>query len=459
MARTTIQFWGGLRTIGGTIVVVQEGIHRVILDFGTSYSPAEPYYDHRVQPRRRAVLREWLTLGLAPRLSGVYHRDLLTDIGLRAGPSEPPAETAVWVSHLHLDHDGLTGTVAPGIPVYSETDGARLAEALQEVGQAPPGLPRAYVAAAAGEPVQVGPLRVTPVPVDHDLPGACGFLVETGSGTVAYTGDLRLHGAHPERTEAFMARAAAARPVALICEGTRLGEVDGGRGPALSEPEVGPRIAEVVAASAGLAIVNLYPRHVERVAAVGAAAAAAGRRLALEPATARLLTRLGGSLSGTAVYLPDEEQAALVRGRAPAWLELLLGTASAAGAPVVGARHVRAEPQHWAIQMGYAMLPELVELQPPPGSVWIQAGGEPLGRFDPAHTILERWLARFDMQLASVHSTGHAAPADLERIVAAIAPRVLMPAHSRCPELLDLPGQSRLLPEYGTAYDLDQLGG
>jgi mRNA degradation ribonuclease J1/J2 len=37
--------------------------------------------------------------------------------------------------------------------------------------------------------------RVTPIRVDHSIPGACGFLVETSDGKqVALTGDFRMHG-------------------------------------------------------------------------------------------------------------------------------------------------------------------------------------------------------------------------------------------------------------------------
>jgi ribonuclease J len=37
-----------------------------------------------------------------------------------------------------------------------------------------------------------------------------------------YTGDIRLHGTKPQMTREFIAEAKAAKPIALICEGTRI---------------------------------------------------------------------------------------------------------------------------------------------------------------------------------------------------------------------------------------------
>ncbi|MDI7250922.1 MAG: exonuclease, partial [Bacillota bacterium] len=62
-----------------------------------------------------------------------------------------------------------------------------------------------------GDPLQVVTGGETPVagmrvrwwPVDHSIPGAGAFGVQTPAGWVVYTGDLRLHGSRGHLTRAF----------------------------------------------------------------------------------------------------------------------------------------------------------------------------------------------------------------------------------------------------------------
>ena len=51
--------------------------------------------------------------------------------------------------------------------------------------------------------IKVGEIEVEIVPVDHDAYGAAALLIRTPDHFIAYTGDLRLHGYHPERTKEF----------------------------------------------------------------------------------------------------------------------------------------------------------------------------------------------------------------------------------------------------------------
>src|SRR4030042_1249073 len=59
-------------------------------------------------------------------------------------------------------------------------------------------------------------------PVDHSIPGACAWGIETSSGWVIYSGDLRLHGKRGKLTEKFIDDAGRLYPRALILEGTNV---------------------------------------------------------------------------------------------------------------------------------------------------------------------------------------------------------------------------------------------
>src|SRR5207249_10612324 len=69
--------------------------------------------------------------------------------------------------------------------------------------------------------------RVIPIHVDHSVPASYGFVVEAGTLRIAYTGDIRMHGARPDLTDDFV-KAVSGQPIdVLVCEGTRV-RPDGG---------------------------------------------------------------------------------------------------------------------------------------------------------------------------------------------------------------------------------------
>lgn len=443
-----IRFYGGIGTIGGTRVIVQEGEHRVLFDFGLTHGAGGDFWSHGVHPRPGATrLCDLIALGDLPAVDGIYRGDAAAAAGLTPGSGE---KTQVFISHLHLDHMAAADLLAPDLPVWMHEESLRLFRAVAETGEEPR-VPAGARAFRWGEQIQVGPIRVSPVPVDHDIAGACGLLVETSAGTVAYSGDLRWHGAEPERITAFIEAARRIGADLLLLEGTRVGEVTApfrDQPPALTEPEVAERIFALLQECRALALITLYPRNISRLTAVAQAAAAAGRQLVLSPEAAHTYAGVTGGLEGIAVHLRLKDRLTLQGQEAPSWLRQL----QESGAALVPSSAIGAEQGRYLLQLSHRDLPELVDMDPAEGSLFIHSNGEPLDRFDPAYETLTRWLERFGIPLVPVRSTGHASPDDLVRIASAIGPKVLMPVHSRRPELMVVPGVRRVLPELGAAY-------
>lgn len=85
-----------------------------------------------------------------------------------------------------------------------------------------PPIQRVFHTFRTGDKIKIDSLEIEPIHVDHSIPGAYGFIIWTSAGSVVYTGDMRLHGAHSEMTEDFINRAKEVKPIAMITEGTRI---------------------------------------------------------------------------------------------------------------------------------------------------------------------------------------------------------------------------------------------
>lgn len=414
MAR--LRFYGGVGVIGSTKVVVEQDGWRVVLDMGSDIPGREGLVRGPLRLRPGSELRTRIRLGEAPAIERLYRPEAVEGTGVEGGGD---GRTALFVTHAHIDHVGLLGWVDPSVPIRAAPETARMLDALESVGQGLDGGRQSVQPLAEGEPVEVGPLVVERWRVDHDIPGASGYLVRTEDGLVAYTGDLRLHGRHPELTERFAERARGA--AALVCEGTTLSGDP--RQPVRFESEVDAAFDAELGRTPGLVLASLYPRDVERVEAFTAIAARRGRELLWPPAIAAFLRAWG--LEG-------------IR-------ELDDGSLD----------DVRREPSRFVVQVAVESLETLLDLPAGPGAVYLHANGEPLGPFQAGWDLLRQWLERLQVPFTSIGTSGHATPHDLHRVVEEVAPAVLYPVHGTDPyRLLPPPGTLRVLAEYGRWYEV-----
>ena len=388
----------------GLKFVVEHGDVRCLVDFGREHAPGRAYFSLGLEPRPGREIADLIAVGIAPPLQGVYATDRWD------------GRTHVFITHMHLDHTSLVRFLGPDVPLYYPAALEPIRKAADSSGyltwRRPPGS-----MVGDRETIAAGPIRVRFVAVDHDILGSTGFLIETPEASIAFTGDHRWHGLHPEVTEAF-ARTAQGADL-LIQEAVSLGYAPpGGAPPPLSEAEAIAELGRVVAEATGLVIVNCYGMNRERVAGLAAGCGAAGRRFLMEP-----------------------EMAAMA-----GWPDVIGSIAA-----------IRENPRGHCLQLSFDSLPLLIDLQPPPGSLWIQSGGAPMGLFDPATIVLEAWVKRFGLELRPVMSSGHSRPEDIVRMVSTVRPKLVLPVHSAAPEALVVPGIPSFIPEAGVTYRVTDL--
>jgi len=397
-ARTTLTF---LHTGNptGLKFLVEHGDSRCLFDFGREHAPGRVPFSFGLRPRPGRELADLIAAGEAQPLPGVYAGD----------PWD--GRTHVFISHMHLDHTGLIGFLGPEVPLYFPAAMEPVREGASSSGYLPWRVP-VGIPVGDREKIEVGEIAVRFVAVDHDVPGSSGFLVTTPEVTIAFTGDHRWHGLQPELTARFAEEARGAD--LLIQEGVALGYVPPDPPlPQLSETDVIAELRRAAEGTRGLLIVNCYGMNRERVAGLADACAAAGRTLLMEPQMAAMAGWPG-----------------------------LIGPLDP----------IREKPRDYCLQLGFESLPLLIDLQPPPGSLYLHSGGAPMGAFDPAQPVLEAWMARFGLDYRIVTTSGHSRLADIVRMVTTVKPRRVLPVHSRTPEALDVPAVRSFIPVAGPVY-------
>lgn len=250
----------------------------------------------------------------------MYREDLLRPTDLSY---EKPKFGGVLLTHAHIDHAGCIPFLDPGIPIYCSPLTQRILGAYQRTGRG--GFAEEFLGGKwrpfgtyvhhsrwrafrreFREPAE-GPLQVKTFEVDHSTHGACGYMIQTSDATVAYTGDIRLHGPRGGLTRRFIDELEREGVDALIVEGTRVEESEENRlvemlagkpEPKLgSEAEVKQKSLEVLEGAKGNPVfVDFAQRDFDRLRTVLEVAQESGRQLVIPMKLAYFVRELGDAI-------------------------------------------------------------------------------------------------------------------------------------------------------------------
>jgi ribonuclease J len=331
-----------------------------------------------------------------------------------------PHLDALLVTHAHEDHVGAIHHLWPDqvkCPVYAtpfatEILKERLARKRAQ-GQVK------FNVFKPGDSFSVGPFSVRTVPITHSAPECVAMAITTKVGTIFHTGDWKLD-PDPvlgEPTDLkLLQQVGDSKVLAMLCDSTNAErEAD-----VQAEGEVARNLEAVFRTRRGLIVVSCFASNVARLAAIGRAAAATGRKVALAGRSLQRCedaARAVGLLNDSHPFLTDVKH---LRGLDPHEIVLVCtGTQGEDRAAL--AKLSRGDDDR---------LPEVG-----PGDTVIHSARAIPGNEEAIETVMSKFRERGVEVLMgegdglTLHVSGHASRNELRTMYGLIQPRFAIPVH------------------------------
>jgi ribonuclease J len=431
--------YGGVGEIGGNKFLLEDKGAKVLLDFGAGFADGAEFFDSTIEPRSVNGAGDLFEFGLLPEIPGLYSERSLQNTSMKY--VEPEVD-AVVLTHFHWDHTGRIGFVDPKIPVYCGETTSLISDSYSESTGSP--LDGHHVwKFRTGMRFNVGSLEFIPVHVDHSIPGAYGFIVHTGEGSLAYTGDFRFHGPAGSMTKDFVDAARRERAGVLLTEGTRVGAND--RRGNLSERGVLEEASLMVRRTRSLVFSTFRGNDVDRINTFHQASQASGRRLVVSMKMALLLEKLQSDKRlrvprvgrDVDVYVRRKKSGRLDDSDYFAWERPFLDNG-------VSASDVRRKQGEFFLHLESWNFPELIDIKPERGGTYIHAATEAFNEEgEREESLIRNWIEHVGFRYTQLHASGHAPGKEVGELVVGTGARKVVPIHTEHPSLFRRFGKGR----------------
>jgi ribonuclease J len=447
-----LTFYGGVGEIGGNKILLKDQETQIFLDFGMSFGKRGHFFEEFLTPRTANGIGDFLQMGLIPDITGIYREDLLTHIGRK---SEKPEIQGVLLSHAHADHANYISFLHKNIPIYCGKTSYSILEAVEEQSQRSiesevlnykkrplfrkdyKNLPerRSFELFEPYKSFKIGDLNIRPFPVDHSVPGAFGFIIDTSEGAIIYTGDMRLHGLHSDYTKTFIEKAAENQPLAMITEGTRIDE----ERKIESEKKVYQDSKKILEKEHHASIVDFNFKDLDRFHTFYQIAKDLEKNLVISFKHACFLEKYHQDPLVNSPDSTDESIALLLPKRLTGTYHIEDYTESyiknRLNYPnVIRADDICKNPSAYIVVLNFWYFNILIDLKPYHGT-YIHSLSEPFNEeMELTFDRMMNWLNFFTLHFHQSHCSGHINGRDLKQVVSTIQPKILFPIHTENPD-------------------------
>lgn len=501
MFLTSLTFLGGVGEIGGNKIVLRDHDTTILLDFGMSFKQHGKYFSEFLEARKCNCLEDMFITGLLPKMKGAYREDYLRHSGYG---KEDRSIDAVLLSHAHMDHAAYIHHLRSDIPLWMSSTTKALLSTIQETGSGSfndylylvpsfelvpksrdPGYRKATKKDGVierpvnvfenGRDFKIDSITVKPLAVDHSVPGATSFIINTSESTILYTGDFRFHGYESEKTKAMVETASENDVDVVVTEGTRITQSNG-----TSEEDVLSNATRIIGGTNGLAVVNYPSRDLARFRTFYRIAKETGRKLVIDFKQAYLLDQVAASGN----YPRPDDPNILVYADRKGW-----GTAGRNTIPsnvagmCIPSELCDQDYDTWEKEYlnrencvcyenlgdqseimfycNYFQLTELIDVKPSPGSVYLRSMTEP---FDVEMELdakrIDNWLDLFSLKQYGrktedgLHASGHASGTEIIEMLRTIHPKRIIPIHTEHPTHLSKEFTGVTIAQLGETIEL-----
>ncbi|MGB6464211.1 MAG: MBL fold metallo-hydrolase [Nitrosotalea sp.] len=473
---TSLTFYGGINEIGGNKFLVEDRGTRVFLDFGMQMGKANSFFAEFLQPRTLAGMGDLMEFGLLPKLKGLYRKDYSKHANLDDDHKAETNYDAVLLTHAHIDHCAYIHYLRPEIPIYCTEATKLIMQTFQDTGgddeyitykenfriyENKNGemsrardeknreiIPRDIRLITPFKKFNIDSIEIEPVPVDHSLPGVCGFIIHTSKASIGYTADIRFHGRRKEESEKFIEKSTSSDLDHMLCEGTRIDQPSSS-----TEFDVEKDVKDVINSTKNLVVVSYPTRDLDRLLSFYNAAKETGRQLVIDLKQAYLLRLFQNSENYKGVYPKIEDETikiyiprkswGLVNKDVEYWTEKqILGDYDIWERDFIDMKNainytdVSSKQKDYMFYCSDYRLQELIDVRPEPDSSYVRSSTEPFDnemRLD--HERIKRWLVHFGLLTKEenwnvMHVSGHGSRDQIKHVVQDTKCKSLVPIHT-----------------------------
>jgi len=456
-----LTFFGGVGKSGGVQVMYGKGKQAVLFDFGIEHNsilfPKAVTTFEPVGATPGRELRQYLLGGLTAPLFELYDPDQMLGLDrdkvLRSWKIKKFPhydQTSLFIGHLHTDHMALLPYARPDIPAYMNNDTYSLYLGMVAGGHMPDTKAK-IIACEDLRVIDFGEFTMQIIEMDHNSTGASGIVIDDGTYKIAYTGDWRGHGKHPDMIERFIALCREKKVDILMTEGTRLLFDPFAKLPyQMKESDLLTRFEEIVCDAEGLIYLQMSPRDLERMANMIEISARNGRKIAMESTYAIIWhTAIRNGVRSLACHAALDIDIRIVDASIKAGMPVPYET--------VTLEEIAANKQDYVYFFKFPDMAHLVEIEalgdPRRQSHYIQSDyGVKL-----EHEDVAKYLEKYDVIGHSLCNGGHAHPDALADMIERIAPRAAITLHSPYPRSQNTRGINVYHPVKGETASVSSI--
>lgn len=461
MQEGRLTFFGGVGKSGGVQVLYGKGKQALLFDFGVEHSsllfPKQLTLYEPVGATPGRELRQFLLGGMTAPLLELYdpaHMQGLDAAKVRQvwGDREFPRyeRISLFIGHMHTDHMAVLPYVHPDIPVYMNHDAHSLFRGMVAGGHSAD--TKARVTACDDlSVVDFGEFTMQIVEMDHNATGAAGIIVDDGVHTIAYTGDWRRQGKHPERIDRFIGLCRDKRIDLLITEGTRLPSDPSASPPyQMTEEALLSRYSDIVGQAQGLVYVQMSPRDLERMADMIAIAAGKGRKVVMEASHALIW------------HTANREGVCILEGHPALEQTIRIVDATVTGGmalpyETISLEEIAEAKDEYVYFFKFPDLAHMIELETPGDT----QGGSHFIHSDYSvkldHPDVAKFLGTYGIVGHALSNGGHAHPEAISDMIERIAPQAVITLHTRYPQSQNTRGVKAYFPAKGETASIASI--